>query len=145
MRRIEDWLGLLEGEGGPEGFLRPADAARERSRPLKEALELAARTLGAQEEVFVVRAAGRINLMGMHIDHRGGGVNPIAIKDVFFVVRPREDDIVRAFNVEPEFAPREFSISKVSAPPGTSDWDSWTHAEHEKRKAAGEAGDCPGA
>ena len=48
MRRVEDWLGLLARAGGAEGLLRPADTARERTPPLREALELAARTLGAQ-------------------------------------------------------------------------------------------------
>lgn len=141
MRRIEDWLALLEREGGPEALLRPRETARERAAPLKEALGLAARTLGGETEVLVVRSTGRINLMGMHIDHRGGSVNPIAIKDLFAVVKPREDDIVRAFNVEPGFESREFSIAAEAPPPGTTDWDSWTHAEHVKRKDKGIAGD----
>jgi N-acetylgalactosamine kinase len=95
-----------------------------------------ARSYGEDREVFVVRSPGRINLLGMHVDHRGGSVNPIAIKEAFFVVEPREDDTVVLRDVNSDKYPEEsFRISDC-LPEGEkiSDWDAWCHDEFEKRK-----------
>lgn len=141
IRSIEDWLGLLEAADGPRHLFRPAETVAERGRLLREALALAGRVLGGQAQVIVLRSTGRINLMGMHIDHRGGAVNPIAVKDAFVVAHPRQDDHVRGFNVEKQYAPFEFSMTQEAPAAGVDDWDTWTHAEHEKRKKKGAAGD----
>jgi len=103
---------------------------------LKRAIDEFARSFGANRSVFVVRSTGRINLLGMHIDHRGGSVNPIAIKEAFFIVEPRDDDVVilRDINSE-EFPEESFSISKC-LPKGEkiANWDKWCHDELEKRR-----------
>jgi N-acetylgalactosamine kinase len=86
--------------------------------------------------VLIVRSTGRVNLVGTHIDHRGGAVNPICIKDMWLVVEPRDDDLVLAKNVESgEFAGEQFCI-KECLPVGEKiqDWDSWCYDEFEKRK-----------
>jgi len=63
------------------------------------------------QKVIISRAPGRVNLMGRHIDHRGGGSNVMAIdRDSIFVVAPRQDDIVRYANVNPQYKEGEFSI-----------------------------------
>jgi galactokinase len=75
-------------------------------------------------------------LVGTHIDHRGGSVNPICIKDMWLVVEPRDDELVLAKNVESvEFADEQFCI-KECLPVGEKirDWDSWCYDEFEKRK-----------
>ena len=57
-------------------------------------------------------APGRINLMGRHIEHRGGSVNMMAIEQrTWFLVAPREDDIVHVANLNPAFPEAEFRIS----------------------------------
>ena len=92
-------------------------------------------------EVFVARSTGRINLMGMHVDHRGGYVNPIAIKDVFFVVQPRGDDQVRMCNADRALFPSSsFRISRELPSRKIEDWDAWTHQQLAVRRKLGTDG-----
>ncbi|HIJ53845.1 MAG TPA: hypothetical protein HPP66_11925 [Planctomycetes bacterium] len=109
----------------------------------RQAAEMCLRTLeafsisyGGDRSVIIVRSTGRVNLVGTHIDHRGGSVNPICIKDMWLVAEGRDDDLVLAKNVESgEFADEQFHI-KECLPAGKKikDWDSWCYAEFEKRK-----------
>ncbi|MFB0554025.1 MAG: galactokinase [Phycisphaerae bacterium] len=86
--------------------------------------------------VIIVRSAGRVNLLGTHIDHRGGSVNPVCVKQMWLVVEPRDDDQVLAKNVESsEFPDEQFSISGcLPAGEKIQDWDAWCHDEFEERK-----------
>jgi N-acetylgalactosamine kinase len=86
--------------------------------------------------VIITRSTGRINLVGTHIDHRGGSVNPIAVKQMWLVVEPRDDDTVLAKNVEPtNFPDEEFHIGEcLPARRKIYDWDAWCHDEFEKRR-----------
>jgi galactokinase len=99
-------------------------------------LEAFSRAYNPGSSVMIVRSTGRVNLVGTHIDHRGGSVNPICIKDMWLVAEPRNDDIVMAKNVESEeFADEQFCI-KQCMPVGEKirDWDFWCYQEYEKRK-----------
>lgn len=63
------------------------------------------------KKVLITRSPGRINIMGRHIDHRGGSINVIAAdKDIVLVVSPREDDIVSLTNLDSCYCERNFSI-----------------------------------
>lgn len=76
-------------------------------------------------KVMITRAPGRINMMGRHIDHRGGYNNVMTIdRDVLMVVSPRNDDKVHVSNIDSSLFPdAEFSISECLAPAtGTADW-----------------------
>ncbi len=86
--------------------------------------------------VIIVRSIGRVNLVGTHVDHRGGSVNPIGVKQMWLVVEPRDDDRVLAKNVEAgQFPDEQFRISQ-SLPAGEKirNWDAWCHDEFAKRK-----------
>jgi len=108
-----------------------------------EATEMCLRTLeafaeryAADRNVIVIRSAGRVNLLGTHIDHRGGSINPIAVKHMWLVVEPRDDDLVLARNVESnDFGDEQFSISDcLPAGEKIENWDAWCHDEFEKRR-----------
>jgi len=91
---------------------------------------------GPNQEVLVIRTAGRVNVLGTHIDHRGGSVNPVAVKNMWLIVAPRSDDLVAARNVESGHFPDEQFRIRECLPAGTriDDWDAWCLAEFEKRK-----------
>ncbi len=86
-----------------------------------------AENFGAERKVFIVRSPGRLNIMGRHIDHRGGAVNIMAIdKEIIMVVEPRSDDRVMLHNVdEQKFPCREFSITEEMS---KLDWSSWVNS-----------------
>jgi len=91
---------------------------------------------GADRNVIIIRSTGWVNLLGTHIDHRGGSVNPIAVKHMWLVVEPRDDDLVLAKNVESnDFPDEQFSISQcLPAGKKIENWDTWCHDEYEKRR-----------
>jgi len=108
-----------------------------------EAAQICLRTLqafadsyGPDRSVIIVRSTGRANLLGTHIDHRGGSVNPVCIKQVWLVAEPRDDDLVLAKNVESsEFRDEQFRISDcLPAGKRIQNWDVWCHDEFDKRK-----------
>ncbi len=75
------------------------------------------------KKVVITRAPGRINLMGRHIDHRGGSINVMTTdKDVVFVSSMRDDDVVNLANVDLNFPKKSFSITKTL---GEKKYDKW--------------------
>lgn len=68
-------------------------------------------------EPLVVRAPGRVNLIGEHTDYNEGFVLPIAIDhDVRFAVRARPDRLVRLYSLNFN-AESEFSLDQVEPDP----------------------------
>lgn len=90
------------------------------------------------KKVIISRAPGRINLMGRHIDHRGGRVNVIATDcDTVAVVSPRDDGIVNAANLDGQFRSESFSLSEYM-PQG--DWLNWLNTPESKKRLADSRG-----
>lgn len=146
---VEQWLNLVSDEHGFKSHMRAfygddESILSERRCAFKLLLENAAKLFGHKREAIIARAPGRLNLMGRHIDHRGGVVNPIALNsELIAVAAPRDDDTVNAYNVEAhKYTPRQFRISE-SLPPhkltSISEWDSWTMAQVEERRRSGES------
>jgi galactokinase len=142
LRTVGSWMELLNDTSS--GFHRrldetcggDKDSKAEAVQMCLQALEAFAREYGRQRSVIIVRSTGRANLLGTHIDHRGGSVNPICIKHMWLVAEPRDDDLVLANDVESEqFPEEEFRISEcLPADNKIQDWDAWCHDEFEQRK-----------
>lgn len=92
-------------------------------------LELFIKKYGDQK-VVITRSPGRINLMGRHIDHRGGGINVMATdKDQIFVSARRDDDTVNIANLDDTYPDRSFSIGDTLALGSNETWLSYLSSE----------------
>lgn len=77
----------------------------------------------------VMRAPGRVNLLGEHTDYNGLPVLPMAIdRSVLVAVAPRPDAIVRLFNTAPRFAARRYSLAGSIPPDPPGDWANYSKA-----------------
>ena len=82
---VRQWLAKLEAAGPPlKRWLRKVygpheDLHRQKCRDLTAVLECYGKRFGMDEKVCLLRAPGRVNLMGRHVDHRGGMTNFLAI------------------------------------------------------------------
>jgi len=142
LRPIDSWIELIKNTNST--FHKKLHQIYGDNDDLKiEAVEMCLRSLeafaqryGADRSVLIIRSTGRVNLLGTHIDHRGGSVNPIAIKHMWLVVEPRDDDLVLAKNVESNvFGDEQFSINRcLPAGKRIENWDTWCHEEYEKRR-----------
>lgn len=151
LRTMEAWRQLCDGRKGVllEALSRMHGSASGESTALSRRIaELYARILdkaqsclGDDRPGMLVRAPARVNLMGMHIDHRGGAINPIALLETVAFVAPRDDDQMVLDNVEEIYPHREFAISDELPAEKVSDWEAWTRAQYAKRAEAGTAGD----
>ncbi len=75
---------------------------QQKCKDLRCVLECYGKRFGMDEKVCIVRAPGRVNLMGRHVDHRGGMTNFLAIdRETLAVVGLRRDDKVVAVNTQP--------------------------------------------
>jgi galactokinase len=77
----------------------------------------------------VVRAPGRVNLLGEHTDYNGLPVLPMAIdRSVMIAVAPRDDRRVRLFNTAAHFPAREYELSDSIPPYADGDWGNYSKA-----------------
>lgn len=137
---FEEWSPALQRAFvdiyGPEDL-------QSRRRLFIEALKLFIEKMGGERKVIVVRAPGRINLLGRHIDHRGGAINVMAIdRDVVFVAAPRDDDSVRLINADPkQFPDREFSLRDALGDINWDDWLTYVNSDHVRTLLSNTRGD----
>ena len=103
----------------------------EKRQHLKRGVELFIDRYGTGGEVTVVRVPGRVNLMGRHVDHRGGRVNLMAIdREHILVARRRTDTAVRASNADADrFDDLEFTVGDLLRQVRLEDWHDFVNSE----------------
>jgi N-acetylgalactosamine kinase len=84
---------------------------------------------GAESALFFIRVPARINLMGVHIEYRGGFINTLTIdRELILAIAPRSDAKIRFVNAEPQYAPFEFSMDDVASPGEHYEWLEYINA-----------------
>ncbi len=77
----------------------------------------------------VVRAPGRVNLLGEHTDYNGLPVLPMAIdRSILIAMAPRADRVVRVLNTAPGFAALRYELSDAIPPSAAGDWGNYSKA-----------------
>ncbi len=91
---------------------------------------------GAERAAVLVRVPGRVNLMGRHVEHRGGSVNVLATAAAtVFVAAPRPDGVVNLENVDSAYPAASFPIVW---PHG--EWLSWLERPEQRADLAAHKG-----
>lgn len=77
-------------------------------------------------------APGRANLKGMHVDHQGSFVNPIALSQgVFFCFTPKAEGTVEIYDLKyNEFAGFDFRQMTSNPIRSIDDWTTWLSSHH---------------
>ena len=130
VRPAEEWMEILETNSSnlrqtlTQIYGSDHELLEERRRAFLRVLEEFTRRYGPRRPVVLTRAPGRINLMGRHVDHRGGYVNVMAIsREIVLAAAARDDDVVSLANLDSdEFPERQFHIGSLLK---TADWCDW--------------------
>ena len=146
---VRQWLERIEAaRPGMKRWLRNVYGPHERlhaqkCKDLAGVLECYGRRFGFDQPVCIVRAPGRINLMGRHVDHRGGMTNFLAIdRETLAVAGLRDDNNVVAVNARPmKFKPVQFNISELIGRFAWSDWLNFVNSDWVRNAVYVAAGD----
>jgi N-acetylgalactosamine kinase len=97
------------------------------TRRIIRVVECFAERFPLTQQITVLRAPGRVNLIGEHTDYNGLPVMPMAIDhNMLVALAPRNDLEVRAVNVE--YPDRNFGIERKIKPSETGDWGNYVKA-----------------
>ncbi|MCX8037406.1 MAG: hypothetical protein N3D11_10260 [Candidatus Sumerlaeia bacterium] len=113
-----------------EIYGRRSPMIAERVAKLSAMLEDFAGAFGADRSVVIARAPGRVNLMGRHIDHRGGYCNLVAIpNDVWVVASARTDGRILLRNLDAEFPPCDIGPADLESASRGGSWHDFVESE----------------
>jgi galactokinase len=94
--------------------------------PVIEKLRAVFRRHFGSESSLIVRAPGRVNLIGEHTDYNDGFVMPLALQQAAWIAaRPRTDRQVVLWS-ENFAAVQEFSLDYIAHAPGAGTWGNYT-------------------
>jgi len=80
-------------------------------------------------KVLFLKAPGRVNLIGEHLDYNNGTVLPCAIdREIVLCITDNASGIVRVSNVNPEYAEIQFSLRKLILPYEKGHWGNYIKA-----------------
>jgi len=132
---LRRWLAKIYGDD--EGL------HAQKKGDLLRVLRCYGRRFGYEQKVCIVRAPGRLNLMGRHVDHKGGYNNFLAIdRETVAVVGARDDDSVVAVNTDPrQFRPVRFSISETIGGLAWRDWMNFVNSDWVRNMIYSSSGD----
>ncbi len=129
LRTVGEWRGLLREPAGAaramlERIYGDGPLVAQRQQALAALLDTFCDAYGEEGEIVIARSPARINLMGVHVEHRRGEINPLTHgREVLMAARVREDDEIHLCDTEgDEFPPRVFSIGEELARCATDDW-----------------------
>jgi len=92
-------------------------------------LEKVKNTFSPQDNIFFLKAPGRVNLIGEHTDYNMGPVLPCAInKEIIFCIRPGKTSKINVLNVDKKFDDINFSIREKIEPYPTGHWGNYIKA-----------------
>ncbi len=78
---------------------------------------------------FLVRAPGRVNLIGEHTDYNGYPVLPMTIdRDLLLAVQPRKGGVIEIVNLDDRFGSRIFHVEESAQPYERGDWGNYVKA-----------------
>jgi N-acetylgalactosamine kinase len=145
---VKDWLKKLKSETGSlKRWLNNIYGSHKtlhikKITDIKKMLVCYSKNYGYDNKVCIIRAPGRINLMGRHVDHRGGYNNFLALdKETLAVAGLREDNNITAVNIEPrKFKPVKFNISELIGRFAWSDWINFVNSDWVKTMLHSSAG-----
>ena len=96
------------------------------AKALREAFEQA---FPGEKAAGLIRAPGRVNLIGEHTDYNGYPVLPMAIeREILVAWAPAKDDSVRIANLNPRFPARTFPARLPLEPFPQGDWGNYIQA-----------------
>ena len=114
-KSVDEWINLFTNMPGKiavvleESYGTDESLLSERRKAYIEVLHKFKDKFGSKK-VVISRAPGRVNLMGRHVEHRGGDINVISISNEVIAVAGRGDNSIRITNTNEEFPDRQFNI-----------------------------------
>lgn len=148
VRRVGEWIEHFEDPGAWRRELhgiygRDKGLLEDRRRAWLAVLRHHAAEHGSEARALLARAPSRINIMGVHIDHRKGEVNYMTHRrETLMVAAPRADDTVTLRNVcGDSFPPREFSIADALGPQPWPEWVPLIESPHVAGQVRASQGD----
>ena len=106
----------------------PAELAAHRARYAR-LTNLFGTSYPGMKPQFIVRAPGRVNLIGEHTDYNGYPVFPMAIdRDFVFVIGPGSGKTIRLQNEDSSYAAKSFEAAAPVPPFPQGDWGNYVKA-----------------